>query len=189
MYSGCPPRSSNAIATTPSQITAGGSKTRPECRFPVEYYQRFALWVLDIIRKYQQYPMFEAGMDKCHIIDYLKKQLSILFIREIHSFSVFSLFRPTIDGDVESQVDIALQDLETKGFIMETNGSYRTLGPYAKLCSVKSAKQRRTAWEKIESNHSATLIANLASAKRSKNSTDSCNSCNTLQPGGSRDEC
>ncbi|KAL5280467.1 hypothetical protein ACFFRR_004443 [Megaselia abdita] len=166
----CPPRKSNQYSVPSNQIKPGGCETVSGARFPVEYYQRFALWVLDLIRMYQQHPMFEAGMDKCHIIDYLKKQ-------------------PTIDGDVESQVDIALQDLENKGFIMESNGSYRTLGPYAKLCSVKSAKQRRTAWEKIESNHSALSIPSLAAAKRSKNSTDSCNSCNTVRPGGSRDVC
>lgn len=74
MSSCCPPRKQNLFSQTLSrnQINSGGSK--PENRCPAEYYQRFSLWVLDIIRKYQQYPMFEAGMDKCHIIDYLKKQ-------------------------------------------------------------------------------------------------------------------
>lgn len=95
------------------------------------------------------------------------------------------MFRPTTDGDVESQVDIALQDLENKGFIMETNGCYKTLGPYAKLCSVKSVKQRRTAWEKIESNYSALSVP----SKRSNNLAVNCNSCNAIRPGSSRDMC
>lgn len=41
---------------------------------PIEYFTRFSLCVLDVVRKLQQHSVFEKGVEKCHIVEYLRHQ-------------------------------------------------------------------------------------------------------------------
>lgn len=41
---------------------------------PVEYFSRFSLCVLEVVRRLQQHNLFERGVERTHIIDYLKHQ-------------------------------------------------------------------------------------------------------------------
>lgn len=99
--------------------------------YPNPYFSRFSLCVLDVVRRLQQHPLFEKGVEMNHIVEYLRHQ-------------------PYLDGDLCSQVATALQDLESSGYLMYMKNGYKTMGPFAKISAAKSQKQRRIVWRKLE---------------------------------------
>ncbi|KAH8252801.1 hypothetical protein KR032_001918 [Drosophila birchii] len=94
------------------------------------YHIHLPLYILDMVRIFQDHPKYSGGIQEEHILDMLEKE-------------------PFACGDLESQVKTALLDLTAKGFVRFINNGYRTLGPIAKLANARSVRHFNMTWQRI----------------------------------------
>ncbi|BFG03432.1 uncharacterized protein DMAD_02690 [Drosophila madeirensis] len=94
------------------------------------YHIHLPLYIMDMVRVFQDHPDYADGIKESNIIEMLKKE-------------------PFACGDLEAQVKTALMDLTAKGFVRYMNNGYRTLGPIAKLSNSRSARHFNQTWQRI----------------------------------------
>ncbi|KAH8421051.1 hypothetical protein KR222_005744 [Zaprionus bogoriensis] len=94
------------------------------------YHIHLPLYIMDMVRIFQDHPKYVNGIKEQHIVEMLEKE----------SFAC---------GDLEAQVKTAVMDLSAKGFIRYINNGYRTLGPIAKLANARNVRHFCTTWQRI----------------------------------------
>ncbi|EDW72574.1 uncharacterized protein Dwil_GK20631 [Drosophila willistoni] len=94
------------------------------------YHIHMPLYIMDMVRVFQDHPKYCNGIQAEHILEMLEKE-------------------PCVCGDLEAQVKTALLDLTSKGFIRYVGNGYRTLGPIAKLANARSARHFNMNWQRI----------------------------------------
>ncbi|KAM7344770.1 uncharacterized protein ACRADG_011360 [Cochliomyia hominivorax] len=105
------------------------------------YHLHIPLFVLDVIRLFQDHPKYMDGLEETHIVAFLENE-------------------DIATGDIEAQVKMALKELAFSGFVRKINQGYRTLGPFAKLASARTRNQLNNAWEhlnKMQKNRSINI--------------------------------
>ncbi|XP_075166903.1 uncharacterized protein LOC142239020 [Haematobia irritans] len=95
------------------------------------YHLHLPLYILDVIRLFQDHPKYAKGLQEADIVAMLAKE----------SFAC---------GDLISQVKAAIKDLTSAGFIRYLYQGYRTLGPFAKLGQARTVRQFNIAWEHLK---------------------------------------
>ncbi|KNC32118.1 hypothetical protein FF38_08212 [Lucilia cuprina] len=95
-----------------------------------DYHLHTPLFVLDVIRLFQDHPKYIGGLKESHIVGLLEKE-------------------DIATGDVEAQVRMALKELMSIGFVRFVSQGYRTLGPFAKLALARTPHQQNVAWERL----------------------------------------
>ncbi|KAH8319977.1 hypothetical protein KR074_010475 [Drosophila pseudoananassae] len=94
------------------------------------YHIHLPLYIMDMVRVFQDHPKYCNGIQEEHILEMLEKE-------------------PFACGDLEAQVKTALLDLTAKGFIRFISNGYRTLGPIAKLANARSVRHFNMTWQRI----------------------------------------
>ncbi|KAL7738575.1 hypothetical protein ACLKA6_006875 [Drosophila palustris] len=97
---------------------------------PNAYHIHLPLYIMDMVRIFQDHPKYVNGIKEQHIVEMLEKE----------SFAC---------GDLEAQVKTAVMDLSAKGFIRYINNGYRTLGPIAKLANARNVRHFCATWQRI----------------------------------------
>ncbi|XP_030387837.1 uncharacterized protein LOC115634317 [Scaptodrosophila lebanonensis] len=101
------------------------------------YHMHLPLYIMDVVRMFQDHPKYACGIQQQHILEMLEKE-------------------PFACGDLEAQVKTALMDLTAKGFVRYINNGYRTLGPIAKLANARSVRHFNMTWDRIAELHRVT---------------------------------
>ncbi|XP_017150729.1 uncharacterized protein LOC108160949 [Drosophila miranda] len=115
------------------------------------YHIHLPLYIMDMVRVFQDHPSYVDGIQEATIIEMLKKE-------------------PFACGDLEAQVKTALMYLTAKGFVRYIGNGYRTLGPFAKLSNSRSARHFKQTWQRI----AAFQMLHGGSPEASTSSTGNC---------------
>ncbi|XP_073848988.1 uncharacterized protein [Musca autumnalis] len=103
------------------------------------YHLHIPLYVLDVIRLFQDHPKYVKGLQETDIVAMLEKE-------------------PFACGDIAAQVKTALSELTTTGFVRYVSQKgYRTLGPFARLSQARTKRQQDKAWKHLHDMHKTSL--------------------------------